>query len=81
MDRYRIFTLKKLIQSGKLTATQARETLDEILKKIDIYLSGTTRRQRETEVQLYKKKRAVYTTQLSSLVQQNPVNSTKVMEF
>ena len=81
MDRYRIFALEKLIQSGKLTATQARETLDEILKKIDIYLSGATRRQREAEVQLYKKKRAVYTTQLSSLVQQDPVNSTKVVEF
>jgi len=80
MDRYRICALEKLMQSGKLGAEQTRETLGEILRKIDIYLTGAIRRQRKEEVGLYNKKRADYATQLSVLVHQGHVNSEELVE-
>ena len=60
MDRYRIQTLEKLLLSEVLSEAQYRETVAEMLRKIDIYVAGARRRERWQEVQRYTQKRIHY---------------------
>ena len=60
MDRYRIQALEKLLLSEVLSEAQYRETVAEMVRKIDIYVAGARRRERWQEVQRYTQKRIHY---------------------
>ena len=60
MDRYRIQALEKLLLSDVLSEAQYRETVAEMVRKIDIYVAGARRRERWQEVQRYTQKRIHY---------------------
>ena len=47
MDRYRIRSLETLLAAKTLTAAQKQQALEELTRKIDIYLAGARRRQRK----------------------------------
>ena len=60
MDRYRIRSLEKLLAAKTLTAVQERQALEELTGKINIYLAGARRRQRENEIAIYARKKTFY---------------------
>ena len=66
MDRYRIQSLEKLLAAKTLTAVQERQALEELTRKIDIYLTGARRRQRQNEIAIYACKEAFYRRLLAS---------------
>ena len=66
MDRYRIWSLEKLLAAKTLTAAQERQALGELIRKIDIYLTGARRRQRQNEIAIYACKEAFYRRLLAS---------------
>jgi glycosyltransferase involved in cell wall biosynthesis len=49
LDRYRIRALVKILESGVLESGHAAATRDTLLAKIDIYLQGVRRRERDDE--------------------------------
>ena len=66
MDRYRIRSLEKLLAAKTLTAMQERQALEELTRKIDIYLTGARRRRRQNEIAIYACKEAFYRRLLAS---------------
>ena len=66
MDRYRIKSLEKLLAVKTLTAVQERQVLQELARKIDIYLTGARRRRRQNEIAIYACKEAFYRRLLAS---------------
>lgn len=60
LDRYRIRSLEKLLASKTLTTKQMTPTLTELIRKIDIYLTGAYRRKRYGEAQYYEEKKTFY---------------------
>ena len=66
MDRYRIRSLEKLLAAKTLTAVQEQQALEELTRKIDIYLAGARRRQRKNEIAIYACKEAFYRGLLAS---------------
>lgn len=60
IDRYRIQALENLVCSGTLSGVQTRAVIKEMLRKIDIYVSGAQRRDRVHEVRRYAEKRVRY---------------------
>ena len=66
MDRYRIQSLEKLLAAKTLPAVQERQALEELTRKIDIYLTGARRRQRQNEIAIYACKEAFYRRLLAS---------------
>ena len=66
MDRYRIWSLEKLLAAKTLTTAQERQALGELTRKIDIYLTGARRRRRRNEIAIYACKEAFYRGLLAS---------------
>ena len=66
IDRYRIRSLEKLLSSKKLKTEQIGYALAELIRKIEIYLTGAYRRQRYAEIQCYEEKKAFYENMQSS---------------
>ena len=66
MDRYRIWSLEKLLAAKTLTAAQERQALGELTRKIDIYLTGARRRRRRNEIAIYACKVAFHRGLLAS---------------
>ncbi len=66
MDRYRIWSLEKLLAAKTLNAAQERQALGELTRKIDIYLTGARRRRRRNEIAIYACKEAFYRGLLAS---------------
>ena len=60
IDRYRIRALEKLISSKTLSNIDERYAVEEIIRKIDIYLTGAQRRQHKSDVNIYEKKKVFY---------------------
>lgn len=54
MDRFRIYALEKIVQSGILSATNRQAAVDMLLKKIHIYCQGAEKRQKYREVDFYR---------------------------
>jgi glycosyltransferase involved in cell wall biosynthesis len=53
LDRWRIWSLEKILRSDQLTATQARMALSVLRKKCRIYAGGCIKRGRHEEAQLF----------------------------
>lgn len=53
MDRFRITSLVKMLESGALGATDSAATVQTLQKKIDVYLQGARKRGKHEEVALY----------------------------
>ena len=66
MDRYRIYSLEKLLAAEVLRPSQEKLALEEILLKLSICLGGAHRRDRNMAVQKYEKKTAFYENRLQS---------------
>jgi glycosyltransferase involved in cell wall biosynthesis len=60
MDRFRIYSIEKALNSGKLSETQRSAALDEVLEKIKIYISGAQKRNNDEELFKYQQKYAQY---------------------
>ena len=58
LDRFRIHSLRKLLDSGVLNERQRAAAVGMILKKLDIYISGAQKRRRWGEVHRYEEIRA-----------------------
>ena len=53
LDRYRIYSLEKMLNSGRLSAGQRASTYNELLKKCEIYASGAAKRGKSGEADEY----------------------------
>ena len=53
LDRYRIYSLEKMLNSGRLSAGQRAATYNELLNKCEIYASGAAKRGRSEEAEEY----------------------------
>ncbi|MFH1767826.1 MAG: glycosyltransferase [Candidatus Omnitrophota bacterium] len=53
MDKYRIYSINKLLQSNRLTETQREETIKELKRKCAIYINGAAKRRKFNEVKYY----------------------------
>ena len=51
MDRFRVQALEKLLNSGKLSKTQRSQTLEMLIRKIDILLLGAKKREKKEMIQ------------------------------
>lgn len=71
MDRFRIRSLEKIIQSGELPEESFRAAVNMLLKKIDIYIQGARKRGRDGEVLHYELKRENYTQNMTRLGEGN----------
>ena len=60
MDRFRIQSLEKIIQSHELQVDDFRAAANMLLQKIDIYIQGAKKRGRDREVFTYELKKAKY---------------------
>ena len=60
MDRFRIQALEKLIADRRVNDVKRTSALRMIVEKIDIYLLGAQKRQKNNEVNLYERKREQY---------------------
>ena len=67
MDRYRIYSIEKALNSEKLNKRQRIAALKVVLKKIKIYISGAKKRDKNEEVQKYKQKYDQYKNKLRAL--------------
>lgn len=55
LDRYRVYAIKKLLESGVLNKKQRGIALDELKNKCGIYIQGAMKRGKTKEVEYYKK--------------------------
>ncbi|MEM7468686.1 MAG: glycosyltransferase [Pseudomonadota bacterium] len=53
LDRFRIYALRKLIFSNRLTAQQMHEAIAVLIKKIDIFVKGAEKHGRKHEISSY----------------------------
>jgi glycosyltransferase involved in cell wall biosynthesis len=60
MDRFRIYALEKMLKTSNLSMEDKLATLKELVKKIDVYLTGCRKRKRFEEVQMYQEKKILY---------------------
>jgi len=54
IDRYRIASLLKLLNTNTLTSSQRRLATDEMMRKIQIYVNGAASRGKDAEVRRYE---------------------------
>ncbi len=64
LDRYRIESLKKLLESGILSPSQRQAAAKVLVKKCGIYANGCYRRGRSTEAALYRSIEADFSRQI-----------------
>lgn len=57
LDRYRIRALEKILESEVLDADDYQAALGILLEKIEIFISGSEKRQKWDEVEIYRAKR------------------------
>ena len=60
LDRYRVASLKKLIDSGCLSDTQSKKAVDMLQAKCAVYAAGCRKRGKRTEAQRYEQLAADY---------------------
>ena len=60
MDRFRIYTLEKIIQSAGMPMDEYRDVVNVLLQKIDIYVQGAKKRGRQSDVIYYESKKKEY---------------------
>jgi glycosyltransferase involved in cell wall biosynthesis len=58
LDRFRIYALEKILGDVDLKESDRTAVCDALLRKIDIYLGGVEKRQRRSEVDLLRARRA-----------------------
>jgi glycosyltransferase involved in cell wall biosynthesis len=56
MDRFRIYSLEKILGSGVLNKAQQWATLYELEKKLKIYITGAQKRDKNSDISFYSKK-------------------------
>ncbi len=67
MDRFRIYAMEKLLHSGILTPEQQRQTIEELLRKLAIFIQGAQKRGKVETVTRYQEKQRYYSAILSRL--------------
>ena len=67
MDRFRIYALEKMLDSGELSEIQRQQTLKAVIKKLSIYLAGAKKRDKKSEVMHTQKKIDNYQQALARL--------------
>ncbi len=67
MDRFRIYAMEKLLHSGTLTPEQQRQTIEELLRKLAIFIQGAQKRGKVETVTRYQEKQRYYSAILSRL--------------
>ena len=65
MDRFRIQSLEKIIQSHELTREDFLAAINMLLQKIEIYIQGAKKRGRDSEALRYELKKIIYTNKLA----------------
>jgi len=60
MDRFRITALEKIIKNPRISPAQKKAAIQILLKKIDIYILGASKRGKNEEIEIYEKKRVKY---------------------
>jgi glycosyltransferase involved in cell wall biosynthesis len=53
MDRFRIYSLEKILNSGSLNLEQQDATLNELKKRLEIFISGAQKRGKNNEVKKF----------------------------
>jgi len=66
MDRFRIYALEKILCSDQLTKNQRKQTLETVIKKLKIYLTGAKKRDKTTEAQKIQKKISSYLSEIKN---------------
>ncbi len=64
LDRYRIYALEKLLYTGRLSLSQEKLLLEELIRKLDIVIGGAQKRGNREMVNRYAEKRKKYAAQL-----------------
>ncbi len=59
MDRFRIIALENILQEN-LSAQYYRAALNMLITKIDIYLQGSIKRDKQEEITKYRQKQRYY---------------------
>ncbi len=67
MDRYRIAALEKIIKNSRLDDQKRMAATEMLLNKINIYLTGARKHQKENDVLLYGQKQKRYKSLLNSI--------------
>jgi len=68
MDRFRIYALEKIFSSGQLNRKQTLQVLEELLRKISIFVQGAKKRNKTETVVRYEAKRQYYETMYMDLL-------------
>ena len=61
MDRFRVYSIEKLLKDNLLTASQRLSAYEMLLKKLDIVIQGGRKRGKDEMVDFYSKKRSYWT--------------------
>lgn len=61
MDRFRVYSIEKLLKDNLLTASQRLSAYEMLLKKLDIIIQGGRKRGKDEMVDFYSKKRSYWT--------------------
>jgi len=56
MDRFRIYSLEKILKFGRLNTEQQLATLSELEKKLRIYIAGARKRDKNSEIKIFSEK-------------------------
>ncbi|MGI9534449.1 MAG: glycosyltransferase family 2 protein [Thermodesulfobacteriota bacterium] len=56
LDKYRIYSLEKMLNSGQLNSLQRQETYNELINKCRIYANGAIKRGKMDEADIYSDK-------------------------
>jgi glycosyltransferase involved in cell wall biosynthesis len=68
MDRFRIYALEKIINNNQISIDKRISAVEVILHKINIYLQGAHKRNKQDEINLYLNKKKNYTVLLSECI-------------
>ena len=68
MDRFRIYALEKVLASGQLNREQTLLVLEELLRKITIFVQGAKKRHKTDTVTRYEAKRQYYEAMKAALL-------------
>ncbi len=67
LDRFRIYSLEKLYHSNQLTDQQKQQLLNELIRKLTIFIQGAEKRNKQETVWRYSKKLEIYKQELAQL--------------
>ena len=73
MDRFRIYSLEKIIDSKYLDMTNRTAAISMLLKKLAIIIKGTRKRNKTDELRIFEKKRNRYENLLRNIMAYNKI--------